>query len=83
MVVPVRHNLAGTAALRSISAALDIDPDPDPDIPAEVPGGDSEDVPTDFWEARSMVGSQAAVLSALVRCNIRSMPCWAVLSLCV
>jgi len=81
VVVLAPHSLAGTAALRGIAAALDVDPDSD--IPAEVPGGDSEDIPIDFWEARSMFGSQAAVLPALVRCNIRSMPCWAVLSLCV
>ena len=81
MVDLARHNLAGTAALHSISAVLDSDPDLD--ISAAERGGDFGDVPMDFWEARSMFGSQAAVLPALVRCNIRSMPCWAVLSLCV
>jgi hypothetical protein len=67
-----RHNLAGTAALHSISAVLDSDPDLD--ISAAERGGDFGDVPMDFWEARSMVGLQAAVGFALADYSIRSMP---------
>lgn len=88
MVALVLHNLAhpaGAVALHSISV---VGPDPDLDIQAGEHGRDFEDVPMDFWEARRMVDSERAAgeviaLAALVYCNIRSMPSWAVLWLCV